>query len=437
MFNTTTIPAIAGAIALDHLSAIAADLPASMLAEDITDRIALADLAEIDGIVHDMRLDHTGGRITVDELAALEEAAADRREVLTEPARAARERARELLDKPAQPARPVTPEARERVRQWWAFAMEKLEAGEINDGDLHCARVLMSMHTVKAGGFNMASDEQMGERQKAKEGTARKRRRRLTKAKLVEVRGRGKDGRPNVVRPIMPDGTPVFLDPEEATGVVQPGHRGWSKKTTDTFTDLRTDLPPPLAPSVPAEPVGEGRAALDRIEAEGTASAQARSDGPEAASELEPAKPIEVAQQALPQPHGADAPKSGADAPAGSAAMFPRLWAAMAMGRAERETGPRGVALAAFLGLSEAAKAKAWEIASRPGFRPPSMWVSTWLRGGAVIWEEAPAAAPAYVVIRRGTPQAAVLEKLRGPMRWTSEMRTVALDEQLRAALAS
>jgi hypothetical protein len=40
-----------------------------------------------------------------------------------------------------------------------------------------------------------------------------------------------------------------------------------------------------------------------------------------------------------------------------------------------------------------------------------------------------------YGVIRRGTPRATVLERLRGPRRWISDMPTVKLNDQLREAL--
>jgi hypothetical protein len=55
----------------------------SALADDLTDRIALAGHpAEIDGIIRDAWCRHTHGRLTEDEVAALDEAARMRREAL-------------------------------------------------------------------------------------------------------------------------------------------------------------------------------------------------------------------------------------------------------------------------------------------------------------------------------------------------------------------
>jgi hypothetical protein len=41
---------------------------------------------------------------------------------------------------------------------------------------------------------------------------------------------------------------------------------------------------------------------------------------------------------------------------------------------------------------------------------------------------------PGGYVVRDATGAAAVLERLRGPIRWISDMRTVKLDDQLREA---
>jgi hypothetical protein len=53
-----------------------------MLADDITDRIAIACPAEIDGIIKDAWTDHTNGRLTENEIEALDEAARARREAV-------------------------------------------------------------------------------------------------------------------------------------------------------------------------------------------------------------------------------------------------------------------------------------------------------------------------------------------------------------------
>jgi hypothetical protein len=55
-----------------------------MLADDIADRIAIACPDELDGIVRDMWVDHTHGRLTENEMEALDEAARTRREAIQE-----------------------------------------------------------------------------------------------------------------------------------------------------------------------------------------------------------------------------------------------------------------------------------------------------------------------------------------------------------------
>jgi len=53
-----------------------------MLADDIADRIAIARAEELDCIVRDMWTDHTNGRLTENDMEALDEAARARREAL-------------------------------------------------------------------------------------------------------------------------------------------------------------------------------------------------------------------------------------------------------------------------------------------------------------------------------------------------------------------
>ena len=53
-----------------------------MLVDDIADRIAIACPVEIDGIVRDMWVDHTHGRLTDNEAEVLDEAARARREAI-------------------------------------------------------------------------------------------------------------------------------------------------------------------------------------------------------------------------------------------------------------------------------------------------------------------------------------------------------------------
>ena len=54
------------------------------------------------------------------------------------------------------------------------------------------------------------------------------------------------------------------------------------------------------------------------------------------------------------------------------------------------------------------------------------------------LWLNLPASRrpgePGGYVVRDATGAAAVLERLRGPIRWISDMRTVKLDDQLREA---
>jgi hypothetical protein len=55
-----------------------------MLADDIADHLAIATLAEIDGIVRNMWVDHTHGLLTENEMEALDESARTRRETFQE-----------------------------------------------------------------------------------------------------------------------------------------------------------------------------------------------------------------------------------------------------------------------------------------------------------------------------------------------------------------
>jgi hypothetical protein len=63
---------------------------ASMLADDIADRIAIACPGELDGIIRDMWVDHTNGRLNENEAEILDEAARTRREAFQERRQAAR-----------------------------------------------------------------------------------------------------------------------------------------------------------------------------------------------------------------------------------------------------------------------------------------------------------------------------------------------------------
>jgi hypothetical protein len=63
---------------------------ASMLADDIADRIAIACPVELDGIIKDMWLDHTHGLLADNEMETLDEAARARREAFQERRQAAR-----------------------------------------------------------------------------------------------------------------------------------------------------------------------------------------------------------------------------------------------------------------------------------------------------------------------------------------------------------
>jgi hypothetical protein len=57
---------------------------ASMLADDIADRIAIACPGELDGIIKDMWVDHTHGLLADNEMETLDEAARARREAFQE-----------------------------------------------------------------------------------------------------------------------------------------------------------------------------------------------------------------------------------------------------------------------------------------------------------------------------------------------------------------
>jgi hypothetical protein len=436
MFTDTTTHATAGAQTLDHLyaSTAAEAVPASV-ADDIADRIAIADPAELDDIIRDMRLDHTNGRLSIDDLDVLEEAAQTRR---VELAKAARARTRKHLKDP----RPVlSPEVCKRVGQHKAWVRALLKAGKLNAGDVLYLHMLLDLPTVRLGHDSVRSDRSWAEEMGIKIDTMRRRRRKVERLKLIAARLQlhGEDGNSCAVHPIMEDGTQVFPDPEKPTRLGSCAQGGCALEPTHTvFTRTVITEPPPLPPAMPDGP-DEGRGAFDRIEEEGaTHEVSTMVDVPKAATDG--AEAGTTARQELAQPPAAREvpaqPPSRKTAPVASAASassdaeptFAEFWSVI--GR----TGDENFARARWRKLSPAGKVAAMACLKRPRFWKAGMYAASWLADR--VWEQAPAAsAPSYAVIHRGTPHAAVLEKLRGPIRWMSDMRTVVMDEPLRAAL--
>ena len=113
-----------------------------------------------------------------------------------------------------QPRPAVSHETRKRIGQWKAEIKEAAKAREIRAVDRLYADELLAFPSVARGHYSLCSDATMGQRLDVSDSTARRQRRRLDKAGLIEVLGYGRDGNSCLVRPILRDGTPVFPDPE-------------------------------------------------------------------------------------------------------------------------------------------------------------------------------------------------------------------------------
>jgi hypothetical protein len=366
-----------------------------MLVDDIADRIAIACPAEIDAIVKDMWVGHTNGLLTENEMEALEEAARARREAIQ--TQSVRSRTRRRLHEP----RPVVShETRKRIGQWKADIKAACLAGYISKGGDKYLHELLAIPSVARGDYCLYSDAEMGQRINIKDRTIRQHRKDADTHGLVEVLGHGKDRKPCMVRPILRDGSPVFLDPKSAGKSATFSRLTRHVSAADLLlTDtLKTEYPP-LPPVVPDAPEEGGRV-FDQVEDE------------------EPARPAETAQAAqqapadLPGPRGTptqppgteNAPAHSAQAqlnvePAVPAMSFLQFWVAMG------QTGHEGYARAQWGRLTATDKAAIRDRLGRPRSWATDMWAGTWLKGRC--WEEAvPAAARLeQVFIRENTPE--------------------------------
>src|SRR6516165_8441773 len=259
-----------------------------MLVDDIADRIAIACPAEIDAIIKDMWADHAHGLLTDNEMEALDEVAQARREAIqtrrteTRPKprtapfgpprssarslRSIRSRTRRRLHEP-RPA--VSHETRKRIGQWKAEIKQAAKARHIRPVDRLYADELLAFPSVARGHYSLCSDATMGQRFDVSDSTARRQRRRLDKAGLIEVLGYGRDGNSCLVRPILRDGTPVFPDPEMPSRPVTSDHPPRSELTADLSTKTPKTEEPPLPPASP-DAAGQGGEAFDRFEKEPT-----------------------------------------------------------------------------------------------------------------------------------------------------------------------
>jgi hypothetical protein len=309
--------------------------------------------------------------------------------------RSIRSRTRRRLHEP-RPA--VSHETRKRIGQWKAEIKEAAKARQIRAVDRLYADELLAFPSVARGHYNLCSDATMGQRLDVSDSTARRQRRRLDKAGLIEVLGYGQDGNSCLVRPILRDGTPVFPDPEMPSRPVTSDRPPRSELTADLSTKTPKTEEPPLPPASPA-PTGEGGEALDRFEEEQTEPAEpieeepTKSEPRPAEESVEPTMPIESNMASLetaevtdqvPAPTQPPRPKTapegstaappatqpGPDAiePAGTAMSFLQFWVAMG------QTGREGYARAQWGKLSTTDKAAIRDRLSRPRSWAADMW---------------------------------------------------------------
>src|SRR6516164_537881 len=387
-----------------------------MLVDDIADRIAIACPAEIDAITKDMWADHAHGLLTDNEMETLDEAARARRGAIqtrrtetwaprgsARSLRSIRSHTRRRLHEP-RPA--VSHETRKRIGKWKAEIKEAAKARHIRAVDRLYADELLAFPSVARGHYSLCSDATMGQRLDVSDSTARRQRRRLDKAGLIEVLGYGRDGKSCLVRPILRDGTPVFPDPEMPSRLVTSGHPPRSELTADLSTKTPKTEESPLPPASP-DAAGQGREAFDRFEKEPTKPKPLESD-------MVSSKTAGVTDQVLartqpPSPEttpagstaAPPATRPGPDAiePAGTAMSFLQFWVAMG------QTGREGYARAQWGKLSATDKAAIRDRLSRPQSWAADMWAGTWLKGRC--WEETvpTAARPEQVFIRENTPE--------------------------------
>jgi hypothetical protein len=284
--------------------------------------------------------------------------------------RAARSRTRRRLHDP----RPsVTSETRKRIGQWKTQVKEAAKARQIRAVDRLYADELLAFPSVARGHYSLASDATMGQRLDVSDSTARRQRRRLDKAGLVEVLGYGRDGNSCLVRPILRDGTPVFPDPEMPSRLATSDHPPRSDLTADSFLQTPKTEEPPLPPA--PDTAEEGGRAFEL-------------------TENKPADPVEVQSTAKPDENSVEPAKVEL-----ASMTFLAFWLAIG------QTGREGYARAQWGKLTAADKAAIQDRLGRPRSWAADMWAGTWLKGRC--WDEAvPAAArPEQVFIRENTPE--------------------------------
>jgi hypothetical protein len=238
----------------------------------------------------------------------------------------------------------------------------------------------------------------MGRRVNVSGRTIRRHRKALADQGLIEVLGHGKDHKPCAVRPILRDGSPVFLDQRLAGRSDTNGRLAWPVVAADLLLTepLETETEfPPLPPAIEPDALEGG--AVDRVEDE---------EPTQLAEAASPAETAQAAQQAPAEPPGpsevSTQPPGTGDASARSTAVppatqpsaelakpvmtFPEFWLAMGC------TGNEGYARTQWRKLSVADKVAIQDRLGRPRSWAADMWAGKWLE--CRVWEEAaPAAA--------------------------------------------
>ena len=136
----------------------------------------------------------------------------------TEAVRAARSRTRRRLHEPRPTA---TPEINARIGQWKNNIKAACLAGYIGQSYDKYLHELLTISSVARGDYCLYSDKEMAQRLNLRgdgSRTVRRHRAAATKQGLLEVLGHGKDRKPCMVRPVLRDGSPVFLSRPELAG---------------------------------------------------------------------------------------------------------------------------------------------------------------------------------------------------------------------------
>jgi hypothetical protein len=288
--------------------------------------------------------------------------------------KAARSQTRRRLHEP-RPA--ATPEIRARVGQWKAEVKAACLAGYIGQSYDKYLHELLAIPSVARGDYCLYSDKEMALRLNLRgDGTRTVRRHRRAAAKhgLIEVLGHGRDHKPCMVRPVLRDGSPVFLDSKlagasDTYALLSRTTLSAVSRTTLSADTLLTDTLKTESPSSPPVPVPNdttrGGEALDQIE-----------DQP---VEPEPAKPVDPVEPEM---------------------TFPEFY--LAMGRAGKENYARSE----WRKLSAVDKAAIRDRLRRPHSWAAGMYAGNWLRDR--VWEEAvpaPTARPERVWLHESTAE--------------------------------